>query len=110
MRVFWLSGLVDIPSDRMYVRTIHLSRCMDRCSRYRGANLTRDRVEIIQKFHIITYIYKYKVFLYNDISIINHHINIPFRDEWFKKSIKPDTYIIQFIKFPFFDKLNPIGP
>ena len=34
MRVFGPSGLVDIPHDRLYVHTIPLSRCMDRCSRY----------------------------------------------------------------------------
>ena len=34
VRVFWSSGIVDIPSDRLYVRTIPLSGCMDRRSRY----------------------------------------------------------------------------
>ena len=38
MRVFWSSGLVDRPSDRLYVRTIPLSGCMDRRSRYRQVN------------------------------------------------------------------------
>ena len=30
VRMFWSSGLVDRPSDRLYVRTIPLSGCMDR--------------------------------------------------------------------------------
>ena len=34
VRVFWSSGLVDRPSDRIYVRTITLSGCMGRRSRY----------------------------------------------------------------------------
>ena len=36
MRVFWLSGLVDRPSDRLYVHTIPLSGCTERRSRYKG--------------------------------------------------------------------------
>ena len=36
MRVLWLSDLVDRPSYRLYVRTIPLSSCMYRRSRYRG--------------------------------------------------------------------------
>ena len=34
MRVFGSSGLVYRPPDRLYVRTILLSGCMDRCSLY----------------------------------------------------------------------------
>ena len=32
--VFWSSGYVDRPSERLYVRIIPLSGCMDRLSRY----------------------------------------------------------------------------
>ena len=34
MRVVWLSGLVDRPYEFLYVRTIPLSGCMYRRSRY----------------------------------------------------------------------------
>ena len=34
VRVFGSSGLVDIPSERLYVRTIPIYGCMDRCSSY----------------------------------------------------------------------------
>ena len=34
VRVFWSSGIVYRPSDRLYVRTIPLSVCMDRRSSY----------------------------------------------------------------------------
>ena len=34
MKVFWSSGIVDIPSDRIYIRTIPLPGCMKRCSNY----------------------------------------------------------------------------
>ena len=34
VRVFWLSGLIDGPSDRLYVRTITLLGCMERRSHY----------------------------------------------------------------------------
>ena len=34
VRVFWSSGLVDRPSDLLYIRTIFLSEWMDRISRY----------------------------------------------------------------------------
>ena len=34
MRVFWSSGIVNRPSDRLYVRTILLYWCMDRRSCY----------------------------------------------------------------------------
>ena len=34
VRVFWLSGLVDRPSYRLYVSTITLYGCMNRLSRY----------------------------------------------------------------------------
>ena len=30
--MLWLSGIVDRPSDRLHVRTIPLSGCMDRLS------------------------------------------------------------------------------
>ena len=39
MSVFWLSGLVDRPSDCMYVHTIPLSGCMDRRSQYNMGNI-----------------------------------------------------------------------
>ena len=41
VRVFWLSGLVDRPSDRLCIHTIPLSGCMERRSRYRGNNQRR---------------------------------------------------------------------
>ena len=34
LRLFWLYGLVDRPSERLYVRNIPLSGCMERCSCY----------------------------------------------------------------------------
>ena len=34
MRVFCLSGLVDRPSDRLYVRNIPMSGYMERLSHY----------------------------------------------------------------------------
>ena len=34
LRVFVCYGLVDIPPGRLYVNTIFLPGCMDRCSRY----------------------------------------------------------------------------
>ena len=34
MKAFWLSGILDRPSDRLYVRTISLFGCMDRRSYY----------------------------------------------------------------------------
>ena len=34
-RVFWSSGLVDRPPDRLYTHAIPLSGCMDRRSRYK---------------------------------------------------------------------------
>ena len=34
VRVFWSSGIVDRPSDRLYAYTITLFRRTDRCSRY----------------------------------------------------------------------------
>ena len=33
VRVFWFSALIDRPYYRMYVSTIFLSGCVDRCSR-----------------------------------------------------------------------------
>ena len=38
LRVFWSFGLIDRPSDRLYVRTIPLSGCMDRHYRYTTSN------------------------------------------------------------------------
>ena len=37
MRVFGSSGLLDILCNRLYVRTIPLSGCMDRRSHYTGS-------------------------------------------------------------------------
>ena len=38
MRVFYSSGLVDGPYDRLYVRTIPLPGCLDRRFRYKHKN------------------------------------------------------------------------
>ena len=35
VRVFWLSGIIDRPSDRLHVHTIPMSGCMGRRSHYR---------------------------------------------------------------------------
>ena len=40
--LFWLFGLVDRPSDRLYVRTIPLSGCMDRRFHYKKCTLVRQ--------------------------------------------------------------------
>ena len=34
VRVFWLSGIVDRPSNHLYIRNIPMSGCMDRRSCY----------------------------------------------------------------------------
>ena len=39
MRVFWLSILIDTPSDCLYVCNIPLSGCMDRRSSYKLTNI-----------------------------------------------------------------------
>ena len=42
VRVFWLSGIIYRPSDHMYIRTIPMSECMDRRSRYTLPEKIRD--------------------------------------------------------------------
>ena len=43
VRVSGSSGIVDIPSDRLCVRTIPLPMCMERRSHYRGRNFLQSQ-------------------------------------------------------------------
>ena len=77
MRVFWLSGIVDIPSDHLYVRTIHMSGCIDRRSRYTTGGYNYPS----PGFHSMLWIFK--LFHLFSIHVIKMSFFTTSRIHWF---------------------------